>query len=126
MAKKAAKKAVKKAIKKSTEKAVVKKIPAKKKSAKKVAVKKSSAKKSTFVKHETKLKAGGFQPELLRKAKAGTAYIICDVPENQISKIKEGSSCFLQFTAFPNEKFVGKIDDVADGEGSAGVGSDDM
>ena len=69
---------------------------------------------AAIIEHETKLKAGGFQPELLRKAKVGTAYIICDVPENQISKIQEGSSCYLQFTAFPNEKFVGKIDDVAD------------
>ncbi len=66
------------------------------------------------IEHETKLRAGGFQPELLRKALPGTAYIICDIPENQISKIKEGSSCVLQFTSFPNEKFDGKIQDIAD------------
>lgn len=70
--------------------------------------------KTAIIEHETKLKAGGFQPEVLRKAVAGTAYITCDLPENQISKIKEGSNCVLQFTAFPNEKFTGKIDDVAD------------
>lgn len=70
--------------------------------------------KTALIEHEAKLKSGGFNPEVLRKAKAGTAYIICDIPENQISKIKEGSNCNIQFTAFPDEKFTGKIDDVAD------------
>ncbi|MDX2173958.1 MAG: efflux RND transporter periplasmic adaptor subunit [Bacteroidota bacterium] len=67
-----------------------------------------------IIEHETKLKAGGFQPELMQKAPAGTAYIICDLPENQLSKVQEGSNCTIQFTSFPNEKFTGKIDDVAD------------
>lgn len=70
--------------------------------------------KAAIMEHETKLKAGGFQPELLRKAPAGTAYIICDIPENQMSKVTEGSSCTVQFTSLPNEKFAGRIDDVAD------------
>ncbi|MBE9462854.1 efflux RND transporter periplasmic adaptor subunit [Dyadobacter subterraneus] len=69
---------------------------------------------AALIEHETKLKEGGFQAELLRKAKAGTAYITCDIPENDVSKIKSGSQCILQFTAFPNEKFTGKIDNVAD------------
>ena len=69
---------------------------------------------AAIIEHETKLKAGGFQPEILRKAEAGTAYIICDIPENRISKIKKGSDCILEFTSFPNEKFPGTIDDIAD------------
>ncbi len=69
---------------------------------------------AAIIEHESKLKAGGFHPEILQKAKAGTAYIICDVPENQISKIKEGSICNIQFTAYQDEKFTGKIEDVAD------------
>lgn len=70
--------------------------------------------KAALIEHETKLKSGGFSPEILRRAKAGTAYIICDIPENQIGKIKEGQSCNIDFTAYPNEKFTGKIDAVAD------------
>ena len=70
--------------------------------------------KAALIEHEATLIAGGFDPEVLRKAKAGTAYLICDIPENQISKIEKGSSCNIEFTAFPNEKFAGKIDDVAD------------
>jgi multidrug efflux pump subunit AcrA (membrane-fusion protein) len=70
--------------------------------------------KTAIIEHETKLKTGGFNPQVLLKSSAGKAFIICDIPENQISKIKEGGNCILQFTAFPNEKFTGKIEDVAD------------
>ena len=70
--------------------------------------------KAALIEHEAKLKAGGFTPELLKKSKAGMAYLICDIPENQIEKIKEGGNCDITFTAFPGEKFTGKIDQVAD------------
>ncbi|MES2519018.1 MAG: efflux RND transporter periplasmic adaptor subunit [Bacteroidota bacterium] len=70
--------------------------------------------KTAIIEHETKLKTGGFNPQVLLKSPAGKAFIICDIPENQISRIKEGGNCILQFTAFPNEKFTGKIEDVAD------------
>src|SRR5204863_4462167 len=69
---------------------------------------------TALIEHETKLKAGGFDPSDLREAKAGAAFVICDIPENQITKITEGGSCILQFTSFPNEKFNGKINAVAD------------
>ena len=70
--------------------------------------------KAALIEHETKLLSAGFNPNILRKAKVGTAYLICDIPENQIEKIKQGQSCNIVFTAFPNEKFIGKIDAVAD------------
>ncbi|MBO9584886.1 MAG: efflux RND transporter periplasmic adaptor subunit [Flavobacterium sp.] len=70
--------------------------------------------KAALIEYETNLKAGGFEPELLKRAKAGTSFIICDIPENQIDRIKKGDNCTVQFTAFPNEKFSGKIDAVAD------------
>ena len=70
--------------------------------------------KTGLLEHETHLKGGGFNPQILRRAKAGTAYVICDIPENQISKIEEGESCKIVFTAFPNEKYTGKIDAIAD------------
>lgn len=70
--------------------------------------------KAALIEHETNLLSAGFSPNVLRKAKAGTAYLICDIPENQISKIKEGNVCNVLFSAFPEEKFTGKIDAVAD------------
>ncbi|TPD65392.1 efflux RND transporter periplasmic adaptor subunit [Flavobacterium microcysteis] len=70
--------------------------------------------KAALIEHEAKLKSGGFNPELLRNAKAGAAYIICDIPENQISKINEGSSCSISFSSFPNETYTGKVENIAD------------
>lgn len=69
---------------------------------------------AALIEHEAKLKAGGFNPETLRKAGTGTAYITCDIPENQVTKIKEGTACTIQFTAFPDETYQGRIDNVAD------------
>lgn len=70
--------------------------------------------KTALIEHETKLKAGGFNPEILRKAEIGTVFIICDIPENRISKIRAGQSCDIIFTAFPEKIFKGKVNAIAD------------
>lgn len=70
--------------------------------------------KASIVEHEVKLKSNGFNPEQLNFTSAGIAYIICHIPENQISKIEKGKNCVLEFASFPNEKFAGKIEDIAD------------
>jgi hypothetical protein len=70
--------------------------------------------KAGIIEHEAILKAGGFQPQILRHASAGTSYIICDIPENQIGKISEGQLCEITFNAFPNKIFKGNIDGIAD------------
>src|SRR5690606_38182573 len=64
--------------------------------------------------HETQLKSSGFVSELLQQAAAGTTYILVDIPENQISKLQKGQTCTIRYTAFPDEKFEGKIEAVAD------------
>lgn len=70
--------------------------------------------KAALIEHEAKLKSNGFDPGSLRNAKAGTAYIICDIPENQISNVKQGTTCTITFTSFPNESYTGRIEDIAD------------
>ncbi len=69
---------------------------------------------AALTEHEARLKAGGFDPVLLRRARAGTAYVICDLPENQIAEIKPGNTCKIGFTSFPDEAYTGKIEDIAD------------
>lgn len=69
---------------------------------------------ASLIEHESYLKSGGFRAEELQKAKAGTAYLICDIPENQIGNIEENQSCKVTFTAFPNDTILGKIDAVTD------------
>lgn len=70
--------------------------------------------KAGIVEHEVKLKSNGFNPDQLNVVNAGLAYIICHIPENQITKIQKGASCNVEFASFPNEKFAGKIEDIAD------------
>ena len=69
---------------------------------------------TAITENESRLKTGGFDPFSLRRAKAGSAYVICDIPESQISKIKEGQQCTIEFTAYPDEKVNGRIEDIAD------------
>lgn len=69
---------------------------------------------TAITENESKLKIGGFDPVSLHRAKAGAAYVICDIPEGQISKIREGQQCTIQFTAYPDQKVYGKIEDIAD------------
>lgn len=70
--------------------------------------------KAALIQHEADLKQGGFNPEALRRAPAGKAYAICDIPENQISNIHEGAKCQIVFSAFPDKTFIGVVEDIAD------------
>ncbi|WP_300490673.1 efflux RND transporter periplasmic adaptor subunit [Flavobacterium sp.] len=73
-----------------------------------------SNEKAAIIEHEAMLKSAGFDPDLLRRAQKGAAYLVSDIPENQISKLKKGDTCSIQFTAYPNETFTGKIEAIAD------------
>ncbi|MFN3852160.1 MAG: efflux RND transporter periplasmic adaptor subunit [Spirosomataceae bacterium] len=72
------------------------------------------AERSLIIEHSTKLKAAGFNPETLIKSGVGTAWIIADISENQISKIKTGTSCKVKFTAYPDEIFTGSVNGIAE------------
>lgn len=70
--------------------------------------------KASLIQYEANLKQGGFDPTALRKAPAGKAYVICDIPENQISNIHEGAACEVLFSAYPDKTFKGQVEDIAD------------
>jgi len=70
--------------------------------------------KAALAEHEAKLMAAGFDRASLKKAGAGKGFIICDIPENQITKIKSGQSCKIEFDAYPGQSFEGRVDDIAD------------
>lgn len=73
-----------------------------------------SNEKAALIEHESKLISQGFTPETLRKAKAGTVFLICELPENKIDTIEEGDPCDILFNAFPNTEFTGTVDAIAD------------
>lgn len=70
--------------------------------------------KTAILEHEAKLKLAGFNPSELLKAHSGKVWVICDIPENQVTKIKEGGSCILEYSSYPGETFKGTIEDIAD------------
>ncbi len=70
--------------------------------------------KAANLEHEAKLKLGGFNPDALRKAPAKTVWAMSDIPENQLSKINVGNHCSINFTSYPNENFLGIIENIGD------------
>jgi cobalt-zinc-cadmium efflux system membrane fusion protein len=69
---------------------------------------------AAIISDEATLKLAGFDPEALRKARPNTILVVCEIPENQFGSIRKGLECNLDFTAFPNERFAGRIDNVND------------
>lgn len=70
--------------------------------------------KAALLEHETMLKLGGFSTNALRKARPNTVWVISEIADNQISKVRPGENCKITFTSFPNETFVGRIEDIGD------------
>lgn len=66
-----------------------------------------------LIEHESGLKAAGFDPEALRGAAPGTAYIICDIPENQLNNVKKGAVCNIVLSSLPDNTYSGKVEDIA-------------
>lgn len=64
--------------------------------------------------HETQLQLGGFDPVALRRAQPGQAWLICDIPESQVNKLKVGLTCTIRFTAYPDESLNGRIEAFGD------------
>lgn len=69
---------------------------------------------AAIITDEATLKLAGFDPEALRRARPNTILVVCEIPENQLGSIRKGLVCTLDFTAFPNERFTGRIDAVND------------
>jgi len=70
--------------------------------------------KAANLEHEAKLKLAGFDPNELRRAQPKTVWSLCDLPENQLSKINVGNQCEFSFSSFPNENFKGRIQSIGD------------
>ncbi|ACU64602.1 efflux RND transporter periplasmic adaptor subunit [Chitinophaga pinensis] len=70
--------------------------------------------KTQLIEHESGLKAAGFDPEALRSTSPGSAYIICDIPENQLNNVKRGAPCTVVLSSFPNNTYDAKVEDIAD------------
>lgn len=70
--------------------------------------------KAQLIEHESNLKAAGFNPEVLQATAPGNAFVICDVPENQLNNVHQGDPCTITLSSFPNTPFSGKVEAIAD------------
>lgn len=64
--------------------------------------------------YESKLRAAGFRPEELERITPGTVWLICDLPEAQLSEVQKGEDVDVYFTTFPDKKFVGKEESLGE------------
>lgn len=53
-------------------------------------------------------------PALLGKSSAQSAWIISDVPESQLSKLKKGKRVKVRFSSFPHEEWSGTAEALGD------------
>ncbi len=70
--------------------------------------------KTSLLEHETRLKLAGFDPKALVHAKQSSTWLICELPENQFQKVTKGTICAIQFPAFIDKKFTGRIEEVGE------------
>jgi membrane fusion protein, heavy metal efflux system len=70
--------------------------------------------KTQLIEHESDLKAAGFDPEILRSTAPGNAYVICDIPENQLNNVSKGAACTVTLSSFPDTPFPGHVEAIAD------------
>ncbi|PJZ58355.1 efflux RND transporter periplasmic adaptor subunit [Leptospira barantonii] len=63
---------------------------------------------------EGKLRAVGLNPALLRSAGAQNAWIISDVPESQLSKLRKGKKVKVRFSSFPSQEWSGTAEALGD------------
>lgn len=63
---------------------------------------------------EGKLRALGFNPSELQFVKSNIVWLICDIPETNMSVIKKGKSVKVHFASFPELTLEGKADAIGD------------
>lgn len=63
---------------------------------------------------ESKLRTIGFNPKELDSVSGSSYWIICDVPESQLSEVENGEEVKIQFSSFPGKIFLGKAEAVGE------------
>ncbi len=52
----------------------------------------------------------GFDPTELNKAKPGVIWLMSDVSESVLNSLSRGQNCSIEFTSYPGQEFIGRID----------------
>ncbi|EPG73729.1 HlyD family secretion protein [Leptospira fainei serovar Hurstbridge str. BUT 6] len=63
---------------------------------------------------ESKLRTIGLNPKELDNVKGPALWLICDVPESQLSEVQKGEEVRIQFSSFPGKIFIGHAEAIGD------------
>lgn len=63
---------------------------------------------------ESRLRSFGFNPNQLESYPSGTAVVVSELPESQLSQVEVGESVDISFSAYPDKTFQGKAEAVGD------------
>lgn len=69
---------------------------------------------AAIIENEARFLVAGLDANSLINAKPGTVWLICEVPEDQISKFHIGNVCTIKFQSYEEETFNGKIQDIGE------------
>ncbi|MEW5841733.1 MAG: efflux RND transporter periplasmic adaptor subunit [Bacteroidota bacterium] len=70
--------------------------------------------KAAMAEMESRLRTSGFNPKELIETPSGTAWLVADVTETQLSEVDKGEAVDIYLDAFPDKKFDGKAVSVGD------------
>ncbi|TGM14534.1 HlyD family efflux transporter periplasmic adaptor subunit [Leptospira selangorensis] len=70
--------------------------------------------KSESAEAESKLRTIGFNPKELDSVTGSSLWLICDVPESQLSEVQKGEEVRIQFSSFPGKIFLGEAEAVGE------------
>ncbi|HEY9004902.1 efflux RND transporter periplasmic adaptor subunit [Ohtaekwangia sp.] len=67
---------------------------------------------AAITEQEAKLKLAGLDPAKLKEPRNKEAWLICEVPENQIAQVKPGTKCTVTFTAFGDKQYNASVNGI--------------
>jgi membrane fusion protein, heavy metal efflux system len=63
---------------------------------------------------EVRLRTLGFNPVELEHASSNSVWLICDVPENELTEVQKGEEVDVVFSSLPEKIFIGRANAVGD------------
>lgn len=64
---------------------------------------------AAITEQEAKLRIAGLDPDALKRPSREEAWLLCEVPESQIQRLKAGTACTVRFTAYPDETIAAHV-----------------
>jgi len=74
----------------------------------------AAASRASAAEMEGRLRAVGFNPDELSKTPPGSVWVIADVPETEMNRLRRGEAAVIAFNSIPDETFQGRAEALGD------------